>query len=67
MTLPCIYLFLGSILGCLQDNCILKTGISDFHKLVLTALTTHFKKQEPKTVKYRNYEKLTMKNFDVSY
>lgn len=42
-------------------------GCSYNPQKVLTALTTHFKKQEPKTVKYRNYEKLTMKNFDVSY
>lgn len=67
MTLFYIDLFLGSTLGCFQDNCIFKTGISDFLKIVWTVLTTHFKKQEPKTVKYRNYEKLTMKNFDVSY
>lgn len=50
----CIDPFLTKNSGCFQDNHVFGTGISDFYELFVTVLRTHFKKQEPKTVKYRN-------------
>ena len=39
---------------CNSDN--LETGLSDFHKLTSTFLTTFFKKPSPKVISYRNYK-----------
>ena len=32
------------------------TGLSDFHKLVVTILRTSFEPLPPKIIKYRNYK-----------
>ena len=32
-----------------------ETGISDFHKMVVTVLKVFYKKQKPKIIKYRKY------------
>ena len=34
----------------------METGLSDFHKMVTTAMKTIFSKMEPKVIKYRNYK-----------
>lgn len=57
----CIDPFLTKNSGSFQDNHVFGTGISDFYELFVTVLRTHFKKQEPKTVKYRNYERFNNK------
>ena len=54
----CIF-FLTNTPGWFQDDQIVESGISDFDKLFPAVLRTHFKKQEPKTVKFRNYEKFS--------
>ena len=41
----------------------IETGISDFHKLVVTILKTFRKKQRPKTIHYRNYKNFENDNF----
>ena len=33
------------------------TGLSDFHKMIITVMRTTFPKAEPRTIKYRNYSK----------
>lgn len=58
-----IGLFLINRWGCFQDNCVFETGISDFHKLVLTVLRNHLKKLEPKTEECRPYEKFYNEEF----
>ena len=39
---------------CNSDS--LETGLSDFHKLIVTVLKTFFKKQSSKVISYRNYK-----------
>ena len=34
----------------------METGISDFHKMVITVLKFFYKKQKPKIIHYRNYK-----------
>ena len=34
----------------------METGISDFHKMVITVLKIFYKKQKPKIIHYRNYK-----------
>ena len=41
---------------CFQNTSTIKTGISDFHKLVVTVLKMFYKKQKPKTIQYKNYK-----------
>ena len=38
------------------------TGLSDFHKLVLSVFKTTFTKSEPKEIIYRNYRKFNENN-----
>ena len=46
-----------------QNSCTIETGLSDFHKMIVTILKTYFQKKEPKIIQYRDY-----KNFsEVEY
>ena len=44
----CIDLFLTNRQQCFQQTCAIETGISDFHKMVVTVMKTHYKKQKAK-------------------
>ena len=41
----------------------LETGLSDFHKLTLTVLKTHYKKQKPLVVTYGDYRNFLNETF----
>ena len=46
-----------------QNSCAIQTGLSDFHKMIVTILKTCIQKKEPKIIQYRDY-----KNFsEVEY
>ena len=55
----CIDLFITNSPKSFQNTLVLATGLSDFHKMVITVLKTKFKKSPPKETQYRDY-----KNFD---
>ena len=57
----CIDLFLTNNYRSFLNTCALSSGLSDFHKLVVTVMKTTFPKANPKKIFYRKY-----KNFDVS-
>ena len=59
----CIDLILTNRLHSFQDTKVLETGISDFHKLTVSVLKTSFKKQPPKIVTYRDYNKFSQVKF----
>ena len=44
-----------------QNSMTIETGLSDYHKMIITVLKVHFKKKEPITIKFRSY-----KNFNES-
>ena len=52
-------LFLTNSPTSFHNTCLYETGLSDFHKLVVTVLRTIFEPLPRKIIKYRNY-----KNFD---
>ena len=52
----CVNLFHTNRQQCLQQTHAFETGISDFHKMVVTVTKTHYKKQKAKTIQYRNYK-----------
>ena len=39
-----------------QNSCTFETGLSDFHKMILTILKSSFLKQKPRVLNYRNYK-----------
>ena len=55
----CIGLLLTNKRLCFQDTNAFETGLSGFHKLVVTVMKTYFRKMKPKSLRYRSY-----KNFD---
>ena len=52
----CIDLFLTNNANCFQKDSVFETGLSDFHKLIVTVMKSHIPKQQPKIIKYRNYK-----------
>ena len=57
----CIDLFLTNTSLSFQNTTTVETGLSDFHKMVVTVMKTTFPKVQPKIIYYRDY-----KNFDLS-
>ena len=51
----CIDLLLTNFPKYFQNSCVIETGLSDFHKMVVTVMKTNFRKLEPKIINYRNY------------
>ena len=37
-----------------QNSCAMETGLSDFHKMIVTILKTYFPRKEPKIIQYRD-------------
>ena len=54
-----IDVFLTNRHNCFQNSCVIETGISDHHKMIITVLKTYFKKIKHTIIKYRSFT-----NFD---
>ena len=52
----CIDLILTNCPGSFQNSCVVETGLSDFHKMVVTVMKTSYRKSQPKIIHYRNYK-----------
>ena len=52
----CIDLILTNCPRSFQNSCVIETGLSDFHKLVVTVMKTTYKKSQPKIITYRDYK-----------
>ena len=50
----CIDLFLTNRPRSFQNTLTIETGISDFHKMVITVMKVFYKKQKPKIIQYRS-------------
>ena len=53
----CIDLILTNSSRSFQDTCTVETGLSDFHKLVVTVLRLYFPKQKPNIQTFRDYKR----------
>ena len=51
----CIDVMLTNSYRSFHNSCAIETGLSDFHKMTVTVLKTHFQKREPKVIKYRDF------------
>ena len=38
-----------------HNSCAIERGLSDFHKMIVTVMKSHFQKKEPKIIQYRDY------------
>ena len=47
-----------------QQTHTFEKGISDFHKMVVTIMKTHYKKQKAKTIQYKNYKHFHEQSFN---
>ena len=52
----CIDLFLTNTIRSFQETQVFETGLSDFHKLVVTVLKSTFPKSPPKIITYENFQ-----------
>ena len=59
----CIDLILTNRPTYFQNSTTFETGISDFHKMIITVMKTRFKKHPPKIVLYRDYRNYTKSSF----
>ena len=57
-------MFLTNRQQCFQQACGIETGISDFQKMVVTVMKTHYKKRKAKTNHYRNYAYFREQSFN---
>ena len=38
--------------GRFHNQCVIETGLSDFRKIIVTVMQTHFQRKEPKIIQY---------------
>ena len=46
-----------------QKSYVLKTGLSDFHKMTVTVFKSYLEKKQPKIIFYRDFEKFSNNDF----
>ena len=59
----CIDLFITNSIMSFQNTTTVATGLSDFHKMIVTVCKTSFPKSKPKEIVYRNYMKFDIDAF----
>ena len=59
----CIDLFLTNNSKCFKDCLTLETGLSDFHKLIITIMKTKQERFPQKIINYRDYKNVDTKSF----
>ena len=59
----CIDLILTNREKHFQNSTTIESGLSDFHKMIVTVLKANFKKMSPIFIKYRNYSKFNDEYF----
>ena len=59
----CIDLFLTNSPQSFQNTGTIATGLSDFHRMVVTVMKTTFPKAKPKMIYYRDYKKFNLIEF----
>ena len=59
----CIDLILTDCPGSFQNSCVIKTGLSDFYKMIVTVMKTSYRKIEPTVINYRDYKSFSNEVF----
>ena len=61
----CIDLFITNSHRCYQNTITISTGLSDFHKMVVTVMKNTIPKAKPKIIQYRDYKSFIEINFRI--
>ena len=59
----CIDLMLTNSNRSLQNSCTIETGLSDFHKMIVTVFKIYFQKRKEKVINYRDYRNFSNEKF----
>ena len=59
----CIDLSLTNSPYSFQNSCVIETGLSDIHKMIVSVMRTTFQKLKPRIVKYRDYTQFSNGDF----
>ena len=59
----CIDLMLTNSHKSFQNACAIETGLSDFHRMVVTVMKAYFQEQKPKVLTYRDYKKFSESDY----
>ena len=62
----CTDLILTNCPRSFQTSCVIETGLSDFHKMVVTVMKTTYRKLEPRIVHYRDFKYFCNNSFRES-
>ena len=62
----CIDLILTNCPGSFQNSCVIETGLSDFHKMIVTVMKTSYRKIEPRVINYQDYKSFSNEGFRES-
>ena len=46
-----------------QTQCVIETGLSDFHRMTISVLKMRFRKLPPKVINYRDFNKFDNERF----
>ena len=61
----CIDLFLTNSPSSFQNTGVIETGLSDFHKMIVTFMKSNAPREPPKIVTYRDYSNYNKDNFEA--
>ena len=64
--LTCIDLILTNCPGSFQNSCVIETGLSDFHKMIVTVMKASYWKIEPRVINYRDNKSFSSEGFRES-
>ena len=59
----CIDLILTNSPYNFQNSLVIESGLSDFHKMMVSVMKTNFQKLEPRIVHYRDYTRFSNENY----
>ena len=62
----CVDLILTNCPRSFQNSCVIETGLSDIHKMVVTVMETTYRKLEPRIVYYRDFKYFCNNSFKES-
>ena len=62
-----IYLILTNNPRSFQNSCVIQTGLSDFHRMAVTAMKTSFKRLKPRVINYKSINLLKTNYFEKNY
>ena len=64
--LTCVDLILTNCAGSFQNSCVIETGLSDFHEMIVTVMKRSYRKIMPRVINYRVYKSFSNEGFRES-